>query len=183
MRITKNQLRQIIKEELSGVLTEGFETITADSVSKIATKDLNAFYNDRMLKPGGAAEADVLAAEIAKRQAASGKSYKPELDLFSGPDNEIADFSDQDPNITPDTPMDWDSMAMRYNQMKAGVPINYTQTSREAYPEGVPEEGLGGPLGGDDQGPHPAFAGDEDVRSQHVKESRRRRKVRKTRRK
>tara|TARA_R110002110_G_C12850477_1_gene659416 strand:+ start:40 stop:468 length:429 start_codon:yes stop_codon:yes gene_type:complete len=114
---------------------------------------------------------------------------------FSGPDTEIKDFSITDPedpgfgnprdaNLPdfPDAPMDWESQAMRYSQHQAGVPINYSQTAKDAYPEGRPKDGLSGPLSGDDQGPHPAYAGDEDVRSQYIKENRRR-KVRKVRRK
>ena len=187
MRITKNQLKQIIKEELSGVLAE----VEGDIDYRVG-QIVNRSQRDEI-------ERQVRDKQDAEREAARPRGpleREPGQYRFSGPDTDISDFSTtdpedpgfgnpRDPNLPdfPDAPMDWESQAMRYSQWQAGLPINYSQTARDAYPEGRPKDGLVNPLQtGDDYGPHPAFAADEDVRSKYVKENRRR-KVRKTRKK
>ena len=76
---------------------------------------------------------------VGMRHSGLGKGYRSG-DLYGIEDNlhnPAAAFALQDTNIKKNTPMDFNSIMMRYLQADTGEPVNYDEAASDAYPEGL----------------------------------------------
>jgi hypothetical protein len=96
-------------------------------------------YTNPLEKVAYGGDADSYERMYGLQHSGQGKGYRSEP-LYGFEDNlhpPAAAFALQDRNIKKNTPMDFNSIMMRYLQADTGEPVDYDKSASEAYPDGL----------------------------------------------